>query len=334
MYRLIGATEQEHLRLYDELTGKVRTATRREAGKLDILPTAELSTLMNTRGKKYYVLHVLPDSYVLVDKTGKIKRVTPDSCKDIIDDISNMYLYEGKPTFYDKSRVDEASFVIKGDTVVEYLGSAETLRIPSYVRKIADGVFQGVTAKYAKLVSVKEIGKRAFADCPNLVVVDCNDNLVKVDEGAFEGCKYLNFVRGVARLRTVDKQAFRGCINLQYFPFNLITSDLTIGDEAFTGTQLLSIKLAEGVGIQVGKRAFKGCPFIKDIDLSGSATIKDFAFSECVGLESLSLQGVGNIGKGAFADTARLLNVKLNDTVEVHRFAFEDSAFEQKAQGA
>lgn len=325
MFRVIGVTGKQ-LRLYDLETGKVMEVEEEEATKtgLDVLPTFELNVLASREDREYYVLYALRDTYVLVDKSGKTIKVDIDSCKKIADKLINMRLREGELVFFDKSREFESYLDIDKDAVRDSVVDADTVIVPSYIRRLCKKAFKGSGIKYLKLPNVEVIEPKAFINS-DISVIDCGNSLREIGYEAFRGCSNLNFIRGLKKLESVGSRAFANCENLQYFPFRQIRSEaISIGEEAFKKTGILSVDFTGNIEVSIGDRAFKGCDLILEVSLPGKSSIGDYAFYGCVALVKLKLPYALQVGQYAFGDTKGLSSVELN-TGEIHSTAFEGS---------
>ena len=333
MYRVIGITDNGKLRLYDIVKQEVTEVTRAEAKGYDILPSYELRALKAHSDKDFYVLRAFKDSYLLVDKRGERRRVTPSDCLKLVSKLNNMYCVGGKLEFFDRTRSNEQLFDIDGDVIHRCdTETPDTVYIPSYIRKIDRKAFKDVKGRYYRMSNVEELESKAFINS-NVVLLDFNNKLVEVGEEAFRGCKGLNFVRGISSLRKVASKAFAGCGHLQYFPFNQVEGDIVIEEEAFMGTSITSIKLSnKGASVKIGARAFKQCMMLTDIEIDSESTVEEYAFYRCRGVENISLLNCEVVGRYAFAEIDRLVQVDIPDAVKIHDTAFEDSNYPKEPE--
>lgn len=199
--------------------------------------------------------------------------------------------------------------------------------------------------------SVEVIDKFAFSDCKNLKIVRINgkSRLRKIGDSAFEKTALISFDFPPS-IEEICKNAFIQCCNLRSIKFNLTViksnnnkvltigesafhhcrclSSLSIdknirlqsiGDSAFSDTNIRSIEFPKSVEI-IGKSAFKECKslssvsFIEDYNTNISSieipsiieSIEDEAFACCFKLSSVSFPKDSNlqlIGKLAFSQT-------------------------------
>lgn len=154
---------------------------------------------------------------------------------------------------------------------------------------------------------VREIGKSAFENYPNLETVYYSPNLHTVGKFAFSGCiKLQDFLMDVnplkmAKLRILDdwKNDIRGCCS--------ICEDLkNIEQEAFSGTAFEGVAVNnDNVNFRAG--AFENC---NNLEILWSPTSKNLnfgvsSFSGCPKLMvDIDTDGIKRIAKYAFSGTA------------------------------
>lgn len=330
-YRVIGVTELGKLRLFNEDTGELRVVGESDikAEGLDVLPTYEMAVLKGRMESEYYVLHAMKDSYKIVSKDGKILTLAPEQMYKISPKLINMGIKNNTLYFYDRTRMSEQYFDIRGDVLEESdIKTPETICIPSYVRKISKKAFKDNKSLYIKLTNVEVIESKAFINS-KVTIIDLNNGTSELGNDAFKGCYNLSFVRGVGALKRVGKRAFADCNNLQYFPFNQIKGDILIDEEAFKGTNLQLICFTNNESrVDIKERAFKNCDFITKLESNGSTAVADYALYGCRGLESIHLGANKEIGRYAFGNTYRLSSVVIANQSVVHKTAFVDSGWE------
>lgn len=336
MYRIIGIADDGKFRLYDTKESKVLEVAADNAGNYDILPSFELRCLQMRKDKDYYVLRALKDSYIIVDKQGETRRVTAESCKRLVDRLNNMSLVNGQLEFLDKTRSTEHLFDIEGDSIHRCdTESGDMVYIPSYIRRIGRKAFKDVEGRYFRMCNVEIIEPKAFINS-NAVLLDFNNRIKEIGDEAFKGCVALNFVRGLAKLSKVSRRAFSGCGHLQYFPFNQITGDLSIGEEAFMNTGITCVKFRnKEANVTIGARAFKQCTLMTEVELDTHSEINEYAFYRCRGIEQILLtDGCAKIGRYAFSEIDRLSEVQLPDESVIHDLAFNESTLPNVEEAA
>ena len=199
-----------------------------------------------------------------------------------------------------------------GDYGFECCSRMEKIYLPDSLREVGDGAFSGCgVLKLADFSDgVTSIGDGAFMACQNLAQIALPANLQKLGKFAFAFCNDLSNVsfRG-NKLTVIPERAFDSCANLEaiYLP----TSVTTIGKRAFFNCEIL--ERINGAQLkEVGDYAFERSRIIdisgmldddvslgfgvfakneidsyyydtfegneKQIDLPGSATLKEGAF--------------------------------------------------------
>ena len=150
--------------------------------------------------------------------------------------------------------------------VVGYTGNAKKVTIANMykgeaVTTIADGAFEkNTTITSVKFpLSIQDIGKRAFAECPNLTSVTKEDGkaLQEIGEEAFYEC---NRLRGCFNSRIVDKRAFYGCDNVTGFKSttDALSGVHYVGEEAFANCITLTDVILNDATERVAHNAFDG----------------------------------------------------------------------------
>lgn len=138
-------------------------------------------------------------------------------------------------------------------------------------------------------LSVKEIGKQAFAGCTTgITSVSIPEGVVCINDSAFYGCEVLadvNFPNSVERIGT---QAFMFGYALKDVTFG--SSLKTIGDDAFMGCRSFpTLTIPDNVEY-IGRRAFSSCKGLKTVTIgSGATSIGIDAFNSCSSLEEMTV---------------------------------------------
>ncbi len=116
--------------------------------------------------------------------------------------------------------------------------------------------------------------------------------LAEIGEGAFEGCKNLQYVNLGDKKVTIGDRVFYGCQSLEDVYFNSRTQTLIapvykeIGSYAFTGSGITEFS---GITCETIKNhAFDGCRNLLSIDITAD-TVGYEAFNECTRLERINV---------------------------------------------
>ncbi len=209
---------------------------------------------------------------------------------------------------------------------------------PESLRNINDQVcgqcFDLETVVLSK--KLKTIGQRAFSSCENLKNVNVPSKC-EIKEGAFELCKFLNFI-----LLTDNDTVCIGCTNREDTGRVVIPKGVKIiTDNAFKDCKMREVNLPDGLEY-IGSAAFESCTAIEEIvmpntvcrignysifglctqlrkvRLSNSlSSIPPRMFSGCRNLETIEIpNSVKEIGSYAFNSCVNLKSVILPDSID------------------
>jgi len=203
---------------------------------------------------------------------------------------------------------DISLFTITDNTITEYLGNAENVRIPaSYL------------SKEGNEISITTIGHSAFKDKSNLKRIDFSDNITTISTLAFENTG-ITSLKVPANLTEIDNTSFDGC-DLESI---IVDENNTIFDSRENCNAIIeksTNKLVKGckntvipnsVNI-IGGSAFRKCFNLTNITIPDSVTeIGMSAFVECTKLTSITIpNSVTKLSNGAFYVCSSLKNVSL-----------------------
>ncbi len=168
---------------------------------------------------------------------------------------------------------------------------------------------------------VVDVRPYAFRDCWSLKTVKFPANLLRLSEGAFQGCKAiedLSFI--VPSIRVLGHRVFEGCTSLK--TANLPDTITSIGEYAFLDCKSLAeVKFPAGI-TAIPNRMFQGCTSLEKtigddtfVMPSTVKTIGDYAFAGAKFKPLILPEGLESIGKSAFAGCPRIREVAVPDTV-------------------
>ena len=232
-------------------------------------------------------------------------------------------LLDGADVYYRKG------FVVKGSTLVKYVGHAEKLKIPSpdipitmEIDVVGKNAFSKNTAlveidlcgKYREVfvegskdgyndytdyqyVGVRTIADEAFSNCPNLEKAVLPNEEIELGNGIFSGCSQLRSVdwnMGTQWTTEIPAGTFSGCVSLKevYVPKNLSV----IGSSAFRFCESLQQFIYETYQSWSEKTVHYGLP--PTVRKIGYA-----AFQDCASLELPSYPSQAKIETDAFQHT-------------------------------
>ena len=111
---------------------------------------------------------------------------------------------------------DENGFIVVRNVLMDYVGNAADIVIPSTVNRIGDEA-----CSYKNVVSVaipdsvKEIGMMAFEWCERLSSITIPYGVTKLDWCAFNSCNNLKSIVLPATIKTIDISCFEDCYSLK-----------------------------------------------------------------------------------------------------------------------
>ena len=214
-----------------------------------------------------------------------------------------------------------------GDYAFSGCSKLSGIEIPASVTTVGDFAFRSCSELRKILIpnGVTSIGVSAFFDCTLLNRVDIPVTVESIGDFAFEHCPAvysMNVAAGNpiydsrdscnAIIETSTNVLLAGCMNT-VIP-NTVTA---IGDNAFSGSFMLTtVNIPKSV-TSVGNYAFTGCKSLSSINIPSSVTaIGEAAFSGCSALTALDIPNtVVSIGKAAFGGCNSLESIRLPKSV-------------------
>lgn len=244
---------------------------------------------------------------------------------------------------------DECNAIIETDENTLITGCRNT-SIPSTVTAIGDYAFSGCSTLGDIEIpeNVTTVGDFAFRSCSSLSNILIPNGLTSIGASAFFNCIALNRVDIPATVESIGDYAFEHCpaiysMNVEAGNPNYDSRDscnaiietatntlmvgcmnsvipntvVAIGDNAFSGSFMLTkVNIPKSV-TTIGNYAFTGCTSLSSINIPNSViTIGEAAFSGCSALTALEIpNSVTRIGKAAFGDCNSLESISLPKSV-------------------
>lgn len=163
-----------------------------------------------------------------------------------------------------KSIIDENGFETVNGVLVQYLGTATSITIPSRVTSISQDVFSDCESLVSVTMgsSVTSIGGSAFNGCTSLANITIGNGVTSIGQWAFVNCVSLTSVIIPASVTSIEESAFAYCQNLTIITFS--SSSISIGPQAFQGCiglETINIERPSTEGIiNGGSIMFSNCP--------------------------------------------------------------------------
>ena len=220
-----------------------------------------------------------------------------------------------------------ATVMTIGDYAFSGCSTLTGIDIPSGVTTVGDYAFRGCSALRSVTIpeGVTGIGASAFFDCTALKRVDIPASVTSIGSFAFEHCPALLGMTVAsdnpvydsrdscnAIIETATGKLLAGCMN------TVIPATVTaIGDNAFSGSFMLTKVTIPKSITAIGHYAFTGCTSLSSIDIPNTVTaIGDAAFNGCSALTRLDIPGsVTYIGQAAFGGCTSLESITLPKSV-------------------
>lgn len=191
--------------------------------------------------------------------------------------------------FQDSSWInsDTSEFVILGDTLFKYNGSAENVIVPDGIRSIAYGAFAyNTNIKSVTLPEgLQEVGANAFVHCYALSDIIVPSSLSHIGAGAFDDTIWLSsFTEDLVIINGI-LIAYKGSSPHAHLP----EGTTAIGAGAFMANdELLSVHLPSSI-VYIDSMAFGGCKSLLQINIPKTVEwIDEYAFTGC---EKLTIYG-------------------------------------------
>ena len=201
------------------------------------------------------------------------------------------------------------------------------IEIPASVTSVGNFAFRQCLTLRSVVIpeGVVDIGASAFFDCAMLNRVDIPASVTSIGDYAFEKCPAvysMNVAGGNsiydsrdscnAIIETATGILMAGCMNTV-----IPETVLAIGDNAFSGSFMLTKMTIPKSVTTIGDYAFAGCTSLSSINIPNSVTsIGALAFGSCSALTALDIpNSVLHIGQGAFGGCTSLESIRLPKSV-------------------
>lgn len=193
-----------------------------------------------------------------------------------------------------RNLINISDYLIDGEKVVKYIGSAAETKVPEFIKVIGEDAFSNCDVVKVELPPVVDtISKNAFAWCSKLKEINLPAGLRMIDDGAFASCQSLEHIVLPEGLKFIGADAFRACSGLK---------ELALPQSLMT----------------INRRAFDFCVSVEEVTVpEGISVLADGVFSHCEGLNKVVLpSGLKSVGAWAFADCYGLREINFPDGLE------------------
>lgn len=218
------------------------------------------------------------------------------------------------------------------------------LQIKDGIRAVCDSATSDYDNTLKKVVcpsSLRQIGRKAFANSANLSEVVLNEGLEYIDAGAFSDCKNLTEIYIPTTVSRIELGAFAACENLKKI---VVSPDNPYFDSRnkcnaiiHTASNTLicacpTTKIPDNI-VKIGDLAFAEMSSLKQITIPDTVTrIGWNAFTHCKNLQQVTLpKNLEFIGETAFSYCKKLADIHFPESISTIGFgAFDSTAWFDK----
>lgn len=253
-------------------------------------------------------------------------------------------------TIFDTTNLENNE--IRIDKLVPTIPSQMQIRtefeIPSYINgrtvtEIGDSAFanQFNISKFILPTNLRTIGNSAFKGCGFLQEITIPDTVTDIGANAFEDCFYIENITLPMNLLTIGNAAFKGWSSLK--TITIPNSVTRIGYEAFALCDNLTSITLPFIGEKNNNTTHNYFGYIfgatsgtengsyvpsklKEVTVTGNASIADAAFQNCVDIERIVLSNmITSIGDSACSGCSKLTSITMpNSVTYIGSNAFEN----------
>ncbi len=220
-----------------------------------------------------------------------------------------------------------------GDYAFSFCDGITSVSIPSSVKRIGNGAFQGckkINTVSFMMSTVEEIGDAAFEGCETIGSITLPATLKKLGDWAFAGCTGLRTGTIPASVEHLGKNVYMRCTGMSVAAIRCQLTEMPDGmfDHC---TSLKKITMADSIKNnirKIGVGTFYDCPQLTTFAFGDSvAKIDACGFMGCTGLGKVTLpESVKHIGHDAFSACQKMSEINIPANVDsIGDHAFKDA---------
>lgn len=242
----------------------------------------------------------IPQSVTLISSSAFENCVKLASVSAAQNDNLIISMYAFNNTAYVNNFVSD--FVTIGSGyLIKYDGTAQDLTIPSTIKCICDGAFQGniILKKVTIPASVQKIGEYALANCTQLADIQIPSGLNNIASTAFLSTPWLtNYANDFVVIGDGLLYKYKGSDEAVTIPGTV----KKIGDYAFSGNSSIASVIIPSSVTEIGQGAFSRDSSLDSVTIgSGVTEISTEAFKGCEKLKNIAVPStVTSVGERAF----------------------------------
>ncbi|MDL2262350.1 leucine-rich repeat protein [Bacteroidales bacterium OttesenSCG-928-I21] len=217
-----------------------------------------------------------------------------------------------------KTAIMDTTIILRSGWSCHFNNGVLTFIGNGIMRQEDNAIWQKTISKSQVKVIIIEAGIASvvgFKNFNSLEYVKLSETVNSIEDGTFEGCKFLKAINIPKTISKIGKAAFSNCKNLECVV--LPNSLNNIGVEAFYGCENLSFINIPTSLKEIKDRMLKDCKSLSEIIIhAGINSIGISAFENCRNLHTLFIpDNVLNIGASAFSGLKSLTMVRLSENL-------------------
>ncbi len=219
--------------------------------------------------------------------------------------------------------VTRSEFVIKGypDTAAEEYAEKFGITFVNLLKEGSESPFLFELDNAGKATITGYVGTDTAVKVPGMVTDNTGEHeVIAIGRDAFYGEEGISSVELPASVKMIEEFAF-AFSRIRTLTIN--NAALSVGDNAFTASQIAKINFPAGGNVKIGRSAFSGCSGLKTLNLEGVSEIGAYAFDECENLQEVTAGSkMRRVAQEAFRFDKNLYKVDLKSVTTIEYAAF------------